>query len=223
MKLIQMSLEADQMSSTWRGRVKDFGKNFGIVASSMYTYLVFADGEHVGTFLGGGMIYPFSADPKKKPSLFQRKKIRQAEVVCLAVGTAFDVNWGTSYLMMPNGMSAKYDVSMIGKLYFEIEPSPEQFLKFYQIFACLNDTVDKEYLGKKLQQSFIPVITSCFERFLSEKEIPLEEGNMLTAAEKLDISKRICEIMQNSLRGYGVSVSPTCNLGLLQEVFVKKL
>ena len=223
MRLIKLSLESDQIYSTWTGRVKDFGKNFGIVASSMYTYLVFADGKHVGTFLGDGMIYPFSENFKKKPSLFQRKKICHAEVTCLASGTVFDVNWKTSYMKIDSTTSQRYDISMFGKLYFEIGSSPEQILNFYHIFACLNNTIDKEYLGDKLQQCFIPVITSFFERFLSEKEIPLEEGSMLTAMEKLDIAEQICGIMQNRFRDYGVSVSPAYNGSLLQEVFLKKL
>ena len=222
MNFIQLSLESEQMSSTWTGTLKQFGRNTCIVPSSQYTYLLFTDGRLMGMFNFGQRIYPFSEDPLKKPSFFQRKKIRQAEVVCISNGFKFCLNWGTSYMKIDDKTNQFYDVSMSGRLYVEIGQLLDQVLAFYQRVVLNGPSViEKEYFWNKIKPIILSYVPELFDQFLAEKNISLEKCIDMTPSEIMYMSQWMCKKVRDELSLLGISISPAFESVFLNIVSIK--
>ena len=222
-KIIQMSLQDDQLCKTWEGKSKDFGRNFCIATLSQYTYLLYCDGEFVGMFKNGMPIYPFSENPQKKPSFFQRKKICQATVVCIASGCCFQEYWGTDspWLIADDETREFCAVQAYGSVYFEIGSSSDDVLNFYKTFGQFGSGyVNQRDVLNKFKSVLVSELGNFFNMALAENGISL--GAQLTPAEQLKLSKSMYRNVKNMFHRYGIYMNSCTEASLLSGVVIKK-
>ena len=203
---IRFEFEKGEFVQICELNAKNCARDFFVLAQADQKMILFRDGDRYDC--SPGRIYPFSKDPKKKKSLFNRKACERIKIVCLATDCVHRVEWGASEIMMKDRASDKtYRIGAVGDIYFMIGGSIDAVNAF-----CHNGLVTSgfsERSNEQIKESIRDVVVNSFVSFLTRSELYTSLiGKELLPDEMLSLNKSFCSELKPVLAEFGIDVKP---------------
>lgn len=221
---VSLRLREDQFCAVIKENAEDVTADYRILAECENYNLLYRDGEFLGMPAPyGGYIYPFSTDPTKKGSGFDKKKFHSARVVCISKDFNTKVRWGTKLpLTVKDSVAGKaYKVIARGVFYIQLDPNDaaRKADKFYN--KCLTQREEElfntEALRDFLGDAFVSHIGAGIQEYIETKRISFEKEAVLTASDVLNISRDLCPKMRDIFSEYGLTVVTETSEGSILE------
>lgn len=228
-KPVTLHLEREQFCEVWEKSAGECVRGYRVIADGTYYNLLYQNGEFKGLVRpNGGVIYPFSRNPKRKGFHFRNKYIRNAKVVCLSNAFTFKMKWGTGpddaiCLKDENGKTHSFGARGILYLYLDPTNYATSANKFYRKLLAQGEasSMDVFEIKKVILAAFVNLIGKEIEDFMTASQYPISQITSLTPSEKLKISGAAFDHLVPVFNNFGLTLDVECKGALMSELFIR--
>ena len=206
--ILSLKLGQDQIFTVWEGNKKDYARNFALLLDMNYSHILFADGKMLGD-PGIGLIYPFSSDPRKKRSLFEKNKITHAKMVCLSKGSYFPIPLHGNSIVRDGETNRPLRVFFAGTMAVAIDAwDTGSAFRFYRHFSPMSpaDTMTVSEFSDKIGGLFVSLIAEVIRSCLEEKGYSAQKLSCMTPMDMMEVNEIFCRRIRELFANYGLTV-----------------
>ena len=220
-----INLAEDEFAQVHSYNASDYSHKFHIIVDGTNYNLMYRDGQFLGMPQRfGGKIYPFSKDPSKKGSFFQKRNFTNTRIIVLSRGNKLLVEWGTGrpYMIEDPVTHEPYTVGAGGKFYVNIirNNNGETANKFY--LECLSQgrDTDQASICAYLKPAFETSFGAKIQEYIVQQNKSLGNYVGLQPSELLAISKELFPRMKYVFEKFGLELVDESDEAMLSQLVV---
>ena len=220
-----VNLAQDEFAQIHSYNAEDQSHKFHIIVDGTNYNLMYRDGQFLGMPQRfGGKIYPFSKNPTKKGSFFQKRRFTNTRIIVLSRGNKLLVEWGTGrpYMIEDPVTHESYTVGAGGKFYVNIirNDNGETANKFYLGVLSQGRCADQNEICAYLKPAFETAFGAKIQEYIQQENKSLANYVGLQPKELLAISRDLFPRMKYIFERFGLELVDESDEALLTQLVV---